>query len=227
MELITICSIILTVGVFYATRRIAQRFPSPLTTPVFLSTIIVMTVLLLCGITYEQYGVAKKIMTYLLGPATVALGVPLYVNRKIIFKNFVPLVIGLVVGSLSTIISALLLAKPFQFSKVLFASISIKSITIPVASEVSKIIGGDELLVGAFVMITGMCGAMLGPWLLDLLRISHPVARGLSIGAIAHGIGTAEIAREGQIQGAVSGVAMALAAIVTSIVIPIIFPFFS
>lgn len=227
MELITGFSIILTIGAFYVTRKIAQRFPSPLTTPVFLSTIIVMAILLMCGISYDQYGLAKKTMTYLLGPATVALGVPLYVNRKIIFKNFVPTVVGLLVGSFSTIISALLLAKPFQFSKVLLASISIKSITIPVASEVSKIIGGDELLVAAFVMITGMCGAMLGPWLMNKLRITHPVARGLSIGAIAHGIGTAEIAREGQIQGAVSGVAMALAALFTSIIIPILFPILS
>lgn len=186
-----------------------------------------MIVLLMCGISYDQYGLAKKIMTYLLGPATVALGVPLYVNRKIIFKNFVPSIVGMFVGSLSTIISALLLAKPFQFSKVLLASISIKSITIPVASEVSKVIGGNELLVGSFVMITGMCGAMLGPWLMNKLRITHPVARGLSIGAIAHGIGTAEIAREGQIQGAVSGVAMALAALFTSIIIPILFPILS
>ena len=164
-------------------------------------------------------------MTYFLGPATVALAVPLYRQRKIIANNFFPALAGLLAGTMSTIISAVVLAKIMHLSNTILVSLTVKSITIPVASEVSSIIGADSLLVAAFVMITGMCGAMLGPWLMDLLNISNPFPRGLAIGTIAHGIGTAEAAREGELQGAVSGAAMGLAAVISSLVIPVVLPF--
>lgn len=163
-------------------------------------------------------------MTFLLGPATVALAVPLYKHRSVIYQNIISAILGLAVGSLSTILAAVLLAKTFHLTDYMLASLSIKSITIPVAAEVSQIIGADTLLVASFVMITGMCGAMFGPWIMDLLKIKHPFARGLSMGTIAHGIGTAEVAKEGDLQGAVAGVAMGLAAIFTSLVIPYLLP---
>ncbi|RSD26166.1 LrgB family protein [Mesobacillus subterraneus] len=222
--LITIFSILITLGAYLISRKAATRYSTPLTSPVFLSTLLVIFILLVLKIPYKDYVPASEIMTYLLGPATVALAVPLYRQRKVIAANMVPALVGLIAGTVSTIVSAVLLVKLMKLSNQILISLTIKSITIPVASEVAKIIHGDSFLVAAFVMVTGMCGAMLGPWLMNSLKILDPFSRGLAIGTIAHGIGTAEAAREGELQGAVSGAAMGLAAIITSIAVPFILP---
>lgn len=191
-----------------------------------MSTVIVITVLLLLNISYKEYEPASEIMTYFLGPATVALAVPLYRQRKIISAYAVPALSGLVAGILSTILSAVFIAYLLNLSDLILVSLTIKSITIPVASEVARIIGADSILVAAFVMITGMIGAMIGPFLMNAMKIHDPFSRGLAIGTIAHGIGTAEAVREGELQGAVSGAAMGIAAIITSLFLPIILPVF-
>ncbi len=224
MITITAYSIILTIFVYLFALLVAKKFPSPFTTPVFLSTSIIIFVLVVNHISYEEYQPAKSIMTYLLGPATVALAVPLYKNRHILFKNFLPALVGVFTGTLFTIITAILLGKLFKLSNLILTSLSIKSTTIPVASEISKIIGGDQLLVAAFVMITGMFGAMFGLKILNGIKVSNPFSRGLSLGTISHGIGTSEAVKEGELQGAVSGVAMGISAIITSIIVPLLIP---
>lgn len=223
--IVTLYSIILTVGAYLISRQAARRYPSPFTTPVFFSTTIIITILLLSNVTYAEYEPAKEIMTFLLGPATVALAVPLYKNKDIILKNLAPAGIGLVVGSFATILSAVLIARLFHLSKTILASISVKSVTVPVAIEASKIIGGDPALTAAFVVGTGISGTMIGPWLMNKTGIFHPLSRGLSLGTISHGQGTAGAASEGELQGAIAGVAMGIAAIFTSIVAPFLVPF--
>jgi predicted murein hydrolase (TIGR00659 family) len=224
-HIITLFSICITVCAYIFSRKLGERYPSPFTTPVFFSTIVVIFILSISRINYEEYHNAKEIMTYLLGPATVALAVPLYKNKDVVLQQLLPACMGLVVGSICTIVSAVLLAKLFRLADWIVISLSLKSITVPVALEVSEIIGGDPVLVSGFVIITGMLGAMFGPWIMSICQIHHPFARGLSIGTIAHGIGTAEISREGSVQGAVSGVAMGVAAIITSLFLPFFLPF--
>ncbi|WP_226087898.1 LrgB family protein [Mesobacillus sp. S13] len=224
--LLTIFSIIITLLAYLFARKAAGKYPSPLTSPVFLSTVIVITVLLLLNISYKEYEPGSAIMTYFLGPATVALAVPLYRQRKIISAYAVPALSGLIAGIVSTILSAVFIAYLLNLSDLILVSLTIKSITIPVASEVARIIGADSILVAAFVMITGMIGAMIGPFLMNSMKIHDPFSRGLAIGTIAHGIGTAEAAREGELQGAVSGAAMGMAAIITSLFLPTILPVF-
>jgi putative effector of murein hydrolase len=223
--IVTIYSILLTIAVYILARKVSKRYPSPFTTPVFFSTTIIIVVLLLSHIHYKEYVFAKDIMTYLLGPATVALAVPLYRSRALLVSYLVPALVGLTVGTGGTILSALYLGKMFHLAKWMLTSISIKSVTIPVASEISKIVGGDTILVAGIVMITGMCGAMFGPWVMTVFNIHHPFARGLSLGSIAHGIGTAEAVKEGEIQGAVAGVAMGLAAVLISTFLPLVLPY--
>lgn len=224
--LVTIFSVLITVLAYILSRKAAGKYPSPLTSPVFLSTVIVISLLLVLNIPYKSYEPASEIMTYFLGPATVALAVPLYKQRKVISANLVPALAGLVAGTVSTIFSALFIAYLLNLSNLIIVSLSIKSITIPVASEVARLIGADSILVAAFVMVTGMTGAMFGPWLMNAISITEPFSRGLAIGTIAHGIGTAEAAREGELQGAVSGAAMGMAAILTSVLLPVLLPLF-
>ncbi|MFD0828003.1 LrgB family protein [Neobacillus sp. M.A.Huq-85] len=222
--MITLFSILLTLLIYRLTIFLAGKYPTPLTSPVFLSTILIIAILLGLHISYDDYTPAKNIMTFLLGPATVALAVPIYKNWHLLSKYFGAALIGLIAGTVLTIGSALLFAKAFHFSRTILLALSIKSVTVPVATEIGKILKVNLPLIVAFVIITGMIGAMFGPKLLNLFKIDHPFARGLSIGTIAHGIGTAEAVKEGEIQGAVAGAAMGIAAILTSCILPYLIP---
>ncbi|MGC5328792.1 LrgB family protein [Brevibacillus sp. SYSU BS000544] len=222
---VTIGSIAITVIAYCSSRVVNRRYPSPFTTPVFLSTAIIIVILISSGITTTDYSLAKEIMTFLLGPATVALAVPLYNNRRILLQNLIPAGIGLVIGSLSTLFVAIAILKYFQVSSVLVASMSVKTVTVPIAIEITKIIGGDPALTAVFVVATGFIGSMLGPWFLDVTGVKHPIARGLSLGTISHGQGTAQAAMEGELQGAIAGVAMGMSAIFTSALIPLVYTY--
>lgn len=224
--LVTLFSIGITVGAYLLSRLASKRYPSPITTPVFFSTTLIIILLLSLNISYDEYTIAKEIMTFLLGPATVALAVPLYKNRNMIKKHSVPALLGIVIGTASTIISGVILAKILKLSNEMIASGSVKSVTVPVAVEVSTIIGGDPALTAAFVVTTGILGTTLGPWLMNVTNITHPLSRGLALGTISHGQGTAHAATEGELQGSIAGVAMGLAAIFTAMIVPIIVPFF-
>ncbi|WP_245796413.1 LrgB family protein [Domibacillus antri] len=203
---------------------LARRFPSPFTTPVFTSTAVLIVLLLLADVSYEQYTPAKDMMTFLLGPATVALAVPLYHNRDVLRDRLIPAAAGLIVGTLSTIASAVWIASAFGLSDTIQATSAVKAVTTPVAIEAAVIIGGDPALAAAFVMVAGIFGAVFGPFLLTAMNITDPFSRGLGIGTVSHGIGTSQAVLEGPVQGAVSSAAMGFAAIVTSFVLPWFFP---
>lgn len=217
---LTAFSLALTVAAYLLSRAVARRYPSPLTTPVFFSTAVVIAVLAGTGVGLADYEPARQILGFLLGPATVALAVPLYKNRRLLWRYGRPALVGLAVGSLGTLAAAVALATAVGLPDVVRASLSIKSVTAPVAIELAPIVHGSPTLTAAFVIATGMLGAMFGPWLLSATGIHDPVARGLALGAISHGQGTAQAVLEGELQGAAAGVAMGLAAVFVSCVAP-------
>lgn len=223
---VTLFSIGMTIGVYFLSLIVSKRYPSPFTIPVFFSTVLIITILLLFKLSYDDYTIAKDIMTFLLGPATVALAVPLYKNREMIVKHSVPALLGILIGTISTMVSTVFLAKLLHLTDVVIASSSVKSATVPVAVEVANIIGGDRALTAAFVVATGILGTAIGPWLMNLTKITHPLSRGLSYGTISHGQGTAHAATEGELQGAIAGIAMGLAAVCTALLAPIIVSLF-
>jgi predicted murein hydrolase (TIGR00659 family) len=216
--------IVLTVGAYCLSLLARRRYASPLTTPVLFSTVIIIAVLLAAGVSFADYKPAKDILTFLLGPATVALAIPLYKNRQTFFKNLVPAGVGLLAGSLGTMIAAGIVARIFRFTPELVSSIAIKSTTVPIAVEIAKIVQGNPTLTAIFVVVTGMMGASFGPWLMDRLAITHPVSRGLALGTISHGQGTAQAVNESELSGAVAGVAMGLGAVCTSLAAPWVVP---
>ena len=222
--LLALSGIGVTVLAYALSRFVGKRYPSPLTSPVFFSTPLVIAVVLLSGMQLGDYRPAKDIIVSLLGPATVALAVPLYKNRQALLDNLLPVSIGLALGSLSTLVIAAVIARLFDLPQVIRASVSIKSVTAPVAIELAPIVNGDSTLAAAFVIATGIIGAMLGPWLMDKVGIHASLARGLALGTISHGQGTAQAVIEGELQGAAAGIAMVLGAILVSIVGPIVVP---
>jgi len=222
--LLALSGIGVTALVYALSRVVGKRYPSPLTSPVFFSTPLVIAVVLLSGMHLSDYRPAKDIIVSLLGPATVALAVPLYKNRQTLLGNLLSASLGLALGSLSTLVIAALVARLFDLPQVIRASVSIKSVTAPVAIELAPMVNGDSTLAAAFVIATGIIGAMLGPWLMDKTGIRAPLARGLALGTISHGQGTAQAVIEGEVQGAAAGIAMVLAAIIASFVAPILVP---
>jgi putative effector of murein hydrolase len=162
-------------------------------------------------------------MGFLLGPATVSLAVPLYKSRRTLLTNTLPALAGLVVGSLATLATAVVVARLLGLPDVIRASISIKSVTAPIAIELAPI-HGSPTLTAAFVIATGMIGAMFGPALMTVIGIHNPLARGLALGTISHGQGTAQAVLEGELQGAAAGIAMGCAAVFTSVVAPFLVP---
>jgi predicted murein hydrolase (TIGR00659 family) len=224
---LTLFNISITLLIYIGARVLYRHISNPFTTPVLLTTILVIIVLRIVDINYEQYTPAKEWLTYLLGPATVALAVPMYKNRLVIREKAIQVSVGLTVGSLATIASAVLISKLLNLSEMIQASSAVKAVTTPVAIEIVPIIGGDPTLAAVLVITAGIFGAAFGSLCLTLFKIHDPISRGLGMGTVSHGIGTSQAVAEGRLQGAVSSVAMGAAAILTSIMLPLIYKLFS
>lgn len=218
---LTLLSIVVTIGAYALGRRVAAKYPSPLTTPVFFSTTLIVLVLLASGVEFDAYRPARDMLIVLLGPATVALAVPVYKTRHVLAAHAVPALAGIVAGVVSTVGAALALGYVFGFHHELLLPLGIKSITAPIAVELAKLARADITLTAAMVIATGMVGAMFGQWLMNRAGITHPLARGLALGTIAHGQGTAQAVSEGELQGAIAGIAMSVTAVLASVALPL------
>jgi predicted murein hydrolase (TIGR00659 family) len=185
--------------------------------PMFVCAGGIIAMLLLFGVPYEGYKVGGDQIAFFLGPATVALGVPLYKQAKVIRKYFAAILSGVTVGSITGMASAGMLVWLMGGTRELMVTMMPKSVTSPISLEIVRQAGGIPELGAVFTVLTGLLGSMIGPVLLRLLRISGDVPIGVAIGTSSHGIGTARIIRESELQGSVSGVSMALAGIVTSL----------
>ena len=216
--------LVLTVGSYLVTRRVFLRFKYPLLNPVFLSTLIIIAALKAGGGSLADYQPAKEVMTFLLGPATVALALPLYKNRGVLKKHALPVFAGVVAGCLATIAAVLAAGRVAGLARGVLISLGPKSVTVPIAVEISRLAGGEPTLTAAFVVATGMIGSILGPTILSAVKVKNPVARGLALGTVSHGQGTAVALLEGETAGAMGGVAMAIAAVFTALIAPYYLP---
>lgn len=189
--------------------------------PVVLATIIIIALLELLNIDYDTYNKGGAMIGFLLGPATIALALPLVRNIQILKDNFKPLLTGVLVGSVVGIISVLILGKLFGVSKAMILSLVAKSVTTPIAMGITENIGGIPALTAVFVIATGMFGAFVGHKLLRLCGVTDDVAVGIAIGAAAHGLGTNRCLDESELQAAVAGVGIALVGIVTAVFAPL------
>ncbi len=218
--LTVVITILITVGAYLLSRYLFLRYGHPLFNMVLLGTTLVIALLLLLQVPYSAYVPGRDIMTFLLGPATVALAIPLYKNRKLV-RKYGLLICGSVAGGAVVSMSvAMLMARLGGLSNEVIISSAPKSVTAPIAVEIAQITGGDPALAAAFVVATGTFGAAMGPTLLNWFKISNAAARGLALGMVAHAQGVAMALMEGEDRGAMASSAMAIAAIFTSIAAP-------
>jgi putative effector of murein hydrolase len=215
----SIC-IALTIAAYALSRYIGTRVRTPFTTPVFFSTALIIGCLVCTGFTVTDYDPARQVLTLLLGPATVALAVPLYSNAAALKRDLLPAALGILAGIVATVICAVFLARWLELPDELVRAGSVKSVTVAVAVQMSEVILADPSLIAGLVIAAGMFGAMVGPWILNAGRVTDPLARGLAMGTIAHGQGAAQAALEGELQGAVAGVSMGVTAIASTALVP-------
>ncbi|MGA6098284.1 LrgB family protein [Stutzerimonas marianensis] len=190
--------------------------------PVLVSMLLVIGILLLCSLSYAEYRASAQMLTVLLGPATVALAVPLYLNLRRIRELFAPIMLTLLVAGTGATALGMALAWGFGADRVILMTLAPKSVTSPIAMLVAEQIGGIAALAAVFVMITGILGAIFGPALLRLCRVSNPAARGMALGLTAHAVGTAQALQESDESGAFAALAMSLMGVMTAVLLPLL-----
>ncbi|HBX56403.1 LrgB family protein [Pseudomonas sp. UBA2684] len=189
--------------------------------PVLVSMLIVIGVLLLCGLSFAEYKVSAEALTLFLGPTTVALAVPLFLNLRRIRQLFWPTILTLFIGGSVATLLGVACAWWFGAEHIMLMSMAPKSVTSPIAMLVANQIGGIAALAAVFVMITGVVGAILGPSLLRVCGVRHHAALGMALGMTAHAVGTARAMQESEECGAFAALAMSLMGMVTAVLLPL------
>jgi predicted murein hydrolase (TIGR00659 family) len=197
----------------------------PLANPVLIAVVLLAGGLLASGVAYRSYFEGAQFVHFLLGPATVALAVPLHRQWRAVRRSGVAIGVSVAVGGLVAagigVGFAVALGSPAQ----IVASLAPRSVTTPVAMGIAERIGGLPSLTAAVVILSGIVGAVLGPVVLNMAGVTDARARGLAMGTVAHGIGTARALTEGATAGAFSGLAMGVNALATSALLPVIWGF--
>ena len=206
-----------TVAAYGLSRWIGRRHPSPLTVPVLLSTPLVMLAITLSGLGLEGYHEASSAITWWLGPATVALAVPLNRHRQVLIDHGARVGAAVLGGTLVAMLTGVGLARLLGLAVPLQGALGLKSATAPVAIALAAAVGADPPVVAGIVVASALLGTVVGPVLLSRLGIHSPLARGLAMGTISSGQGTAQALREGDLTGAAASVAMALAALAVAL----------
>ncbi|MCQ9374779.1 LrgB family protein [Methyloversatilis sp. XJ19-13] len=194
----------------------------PLANPVAIAVALIVAILTFTGTPYAVYFEGAQFVHFLLGPATVALAVPLYAQWPRLKKLFGASMLALVTGSVVSVVSVWLIAEAFGASDQVLRSLAPKSVTSPIGMGISEKIGGLPSLTAVLIMLTGIVGAVIGPALLKTTGTQDDAIRGFAIGMSAHGIGTARAFQISETAGAFSALAMGLNGVITSIVVPVL-----
>ena len=213
-------AVVLTLIAFQLALMLYRRSGWLVLQPVMIGMLLVVATLTLVGVEYPRYREGAAPIAMLLGPATVALAVPLYRHLRRIRQLFWPIVITLVVGGVLCVALTLAIAWLLGAELSVLMSLAPKSATMPIAMLVAEELGGLASLAAVFVMLTGVIGTALGPLLLRWAGVEHPAARGLSYGINAHAIGTARALEEGDECGAFAALGLSLLGILIALLLP-------
>ena len=211
----------ITLGAYQVAMAAYERTRWVFLQPVLVSMLTVIGILLLSGLSFAEYKNSVAALTLLLGPATVALAVPLYLNLRRIRQLFWPIIITLALAGTFATVMGVGLAWAFGAEHIMLMSMAPKSVTSPIAMLVADQIGGIAALAAVFVMITGVIGAIVGPSVLRLCRVHHPAAQGMALGITAHAVGTARALQESDECGAFAALAMSLMGVITAVLLPL------
>ncbi len=218
--------ITLTILVFYFAGILQSKINIPIFNPVLITIIISICIISVLDITYNEYKDNVKYIEYLLKPAIVSLGVPLYLSIKSIKRQLIPIIISQITGCIIGIGSVIVLASIFELNREIIISLSPKSVTTPIAIEISEIIGGNASITAAVVVCVGIFGAVFGKYILNICKIKSDYAMGLAIGTATHAVGTSAAIQWSRRCGAYSGLGLIINGILTAILTPFIIKWF-
>ena len=211
----------LTVAAYAVADRIAAAAGRhPLLNPVVLAAAFVIAMLAATGTDFPTYFAGAQFVHFLLGPATVALAVPLVQNWATVKRAAAPIAVALVAASVTGTVSALLIGWGLGLPRDVLVSLAPKSVTTPIAMGISERLGGIPSLTAVLVIMTGVVGAIAVTPLMNALRVRDYAARGFAAGVAAHGIGTARAFQVNDLAGAFAGIGMALNAALTALLVP-------
>lgn len=215
--------IIVTVAVYLASRALHRRTRWALLNPALVSIAAVIALLLATRTPYAEYERGGRVIAFWLGPAVVALGVPLALQLERVRRNALGIAAGLVAGAVVGIAVATGVATLLGASPVVVRSLAPRAATTPIAVAVTARLGGIPALSAVVSIVSGAIGGFIGVGVLRALGVRSRLATGLALGAAAHGLGTARAAGEGDVEGAASGMAMGVVGVLTALIAPLFF----
>lgn len=210
--------IVLSICAYQAGVWANKKTGSPLCNPLLIAVALIVAALKLFDIPLAAYQQGGRIIGVMLAPATAALALSMYRQIRQLRRHLLPVVAGCFVGSCASVASVFGLCRLFRLDEELTASLLPKSVTTPIAMELSAQAGGVPAVTVAAVIFTGILGAILAPLLVRLFRVEDPVCRGVAIGTSSHAIGTAKALELGELEGAMSGVSIGVAGISTVLI---------
>lgn len=209
---VLLCLLSYQAGVFLRQKTKIAAF-----NPLLISIIIVIFVLVMFNIKFEDFYKGSKYISFLLTPATVALAIPLYSKLTLLKSNFKAIMSGLIAGVLTSLISIFVMSLLFGLSHENYVSMLPKSITTAIGIGVSEELGGVSTITTAVIIVTGVFGNVSADIVYKVFNIKNPIAKGIGLGSSAHAIGTSKALEMGETEGAMSSLSIAVAGIITVI----------
>ena len=207
--------VFITLGAYFLGIYIKQKWKLAIFNPLLLAIIFTMIFLLVSRMPYDIYYEGAKYISYLLTPATVSLAIPLYEQFEPLKKNVRAILVGIVTGVLTSMVSVLLLAVIFHFDHQEYVTFLPKSITTAIGMGVSEELGGYVAITVAVIIITGIVGNMIAESVCRMFHITEPVAKGIAIGSASHAVGTTKAMEMGEVEGAMSSLSIVLSGLLT------------
>ena len=221
-ELLSLICFVVTIVCYWIVKRVYLRTRRWWCTPIFAVPLLLIAAVLLAGIPYPTYFADTRWLSWLLGPATVAFAVPIFEHRALIRRHWLSLCCGVLAGMPVAVISSVMMARWLNLPELLQKSLAPRSISTPFALATANSIGASGDLTAVFVVVTGVCGMLMGEAMLAWLPVRSRLARGALFGAAAHGAGTARAQQLGAEEGVVASLVMMLGGIATVFAAPLI-----
>lgn len=191
--------------------------------PLLIAIFLVISFLLIFNIDISNYSKGGDFINMFLGPATVVLAIPLYKQLEQFKRYFIPILVGITIGSILCIISVIILCGLFKLDDVLKISLLSKSVTTPIGIEITNTLGGISAVTILSIVVTGIVGSVLGPSICKLFKIKNSVAIGISLGTASHAVGTSKALELGEVEGAMSSLSIGVAGLMTVFLAPFLY----
>ncbi|MEK4513212.1 CidB/LrgB family autolysis modulator [Paenibacillus anaericanus] len=214
--------LLFTLVIYGLSKRLYRVHPKVYLSPLLITPLFLIIVLMWTQVPYETYNLGGQWLSSMLQPATIAFAIPLYKYYNVLKKHAIEILVSVLTGSIVAMFSSAFIAEWMHLDSELVSSLIPRSVTTPIAMNVSQIIGGVPNITAVFVIITGLLGTVIGPLVMKWFHIDNEVARGVLFGTSAHGTGTSKAFELSSLTGTISSISMILAALFTLGVAPMI-----